>query len=252
LLTNGGSGNLVTITGAIIWVDTANHSVTLNVNGQSITVKGLTNQQVAALQGQVGKISTLQATQNSDGTYTISAGANPTVENKTPTATQSSSPTATSVAFKAGGISFIGPVKSISSSSLAMSAPNGQTYSMAITAQTDRSAFGGNLPTVGTIVNMDSYVNPDGSLTATILKPAQPGDPDLNNIAYTGITTSAVGADRVLHFTVGVKSYTYTIPTTAVLTDFGGNAQAIGNNVRVKVIVQFPANTVVSVGNPNP
>ena len=166
-----------------------------------------------------------------------------------PTATQPPAPTAAPVAFKAGGISFIGPVKSITSSSLVMSAPNGQTYTIAISAQTDRSAFGGSLPTVGTSVNMDAIVNPDGSFTATILKPAVQGDPDLNVIAYTGITTSAVGSDRVLHFTVGNKSYTFTLPTTADLSDFGGNAQAIGNNVSVKVKVQVPANAVVSVGN---
>jgi len=142
-------------------------------------------------------------------------------------------------------------VKSITSSSLVMSASNGQTVTLAITAQTDRSAFGGSLPTGGSSVDMDSAVNPDGSFTATILKPAVSGDPDRNVIAYTGITTSTVGADRVLHFTVGDKSYTFPLPATAVLNDFGGNAQAIGNNVSVKVKVQFPANTVVSVGNPN-
>ncbi len=130
-----------------------------------------------------------------------------------------------------------------------MSAPNGQLYTLAISAQTDRSAFGGNLPSVGTSVNMDAIINPDGSFTATILKPAVQGDPDLNVIAYTGITTSAIGADRVLHFTAGNKSYTFTLPTTADLSDFGGNAQAIGNNVAVKVKVQVPTNVVVSVGN---
>ncbi len=166
-----------------------------------------------------------------------------------PTATLPPSPTAPPVAFKAGGISFIGPVKSITSSSLVMSAPNGQAYTMAITAQTDLSAFGGSLPAVGASIDMDSTINPDGSLTATKLKPAQPGDPDVNVIAYTGITTSAVGADRVLHFTAGLKSYTFTIPTTADLGDFGGNAQAIGNNVAVKVKVRYPAIIVVSVGN---
>jgi hypothetical protein len=165
---------------------------------------------------------------------------------QSPTGTQGTQPP---VAFKPGGISFIGPVKSISSTSLVMSAPNGQTYTMAITVQTDRTAYGGNLPTVGNSVDMDSAINPDGSLSATILKPAQAGDPDLNVVAYTGVTTSAVGADRVLHFTVGTKSYTFTIPQTAVLTDFGGNAQAIVNNMSVKVKIQYPANTVVSVGN---
>jgi len=172
----------------------------------------------------------------------------PSATQAQPTATQPPAPTSSPVAFKAGGISFIGPVKSITSSSLVMSAPNRQTYTLAITAQTDRSAYGGSLPTVGSSVNMDAVVNPDGSFSATILKPAVAGDPDLNNIAYTGTTTSAVRADRVLHFTVGTKSYTFTIPTTANLSDFGGNAQAIGINVLVKVKVQFPANTVVSVG----
>jgi len=188
--------------------------------------------------------STGQPTSNS----TTNTQTTSTTQVQQPT-TQSSSPTAQPVAFKAGGISFIGPVKSVTSSSLVMSAPNGQTYTMTITTQTDRSAYGGSLPTVGASVNMDSTINPDGSLTATILKPAQPGDPDLNNIAYTGITTSAVGVDRVLHFTAGTKSYTFTIPATADLSDFSGNAQAIGVNMPVKVKVAYPSNAVVSVGN---
>jgi len=188
--------------------------------------------------------STGQSTTNTT-TNTQTTSTTPVQQPTTP----SSSPTVQSVAFKAGGISFIGPVKSITSSSLVMSAPNGQTYTMTITAQTDRSAFGGSLPTVGALVDMDSTINPDASLTATILKPGQTSDADLNNIAYTGITTSAVGADRVLHFTAGVKSYTFTIPAKADLSDFSGNAQAIGVNMQVKVKVAYPANTVVSIGN---
>jgi hypothetical protein len=189
--------------------------------------------------------------QSTTGTTTTTAATTTTTSaTQVPTtATQQPTPTATPVAFKAGGISFIGPVKSITSSSMVMSAPNGQAYTMAITAQTDLSAYSGSLPAVGSSVNMDSTINPNGSLTATILKPAQPGDPDLNNIAYTGITTSAVGADRVLHFTAGIKSYTYTIPAAADLSDFNGNAQAIGINIPVKVKVLYPANTVISVGN---
>ncbi len=192
----------------------------------------------------------ITACANSGGTTTSTATTTPSARQVPPTATQPPASNATTpVAFRAGGISFIGPVKSITSNSLVMSAPNGETFTLAITAQTDRSAFGGSLPTVGASVDIDAAVNPDGSFTATILKPAQSGDPDLNVIAYTGITTSAVGPDRVLHFTVGIKSYTFTLPTTADLSDFGGNAQAIGNNVSVKVKVQVPTNTVVSVGN---
>ncbi|MDQ6661949.1 MAG: hypothetical protein M3Z24_13430 [Chloroflexota bacterium] len=201
-----------------------------------------------ACAGTTGSTSTGQSTPGSTSTTTSATQVPPAA-----TATSPSGPTATSipVAFKAGGISFIGPVKSINSSRIVMSAPNGQIFTMAITAQTDRSAFGGGLPTVGASVDMDSAVNSDGSFRATILKLAQQGDSDLNVIAYTGITTSAVGANRVIHFTVGTKSYTFTIPTVANLGDFGGNAQAIGNNVSVKVKVQFPANAVVSVGNAN-
>jgi hypothetical protein len=185
------------------------------------------------------------------GTTQSPPGTTPTTAPATqvpPAATQPPTAAPSPVAFKAGGISFIGPVKSITSSSLVMSAPNGQTYTLAIAAQTDRSAFGGSLPAVGTSVDMDSAANPDGSFTATILKPARAGDPDLNVVAYTGITTSAVGADSVIHFTAGIKSFTFTIPPTADVSAFGANAQAIGNNVTVKVKVQYPAKTVVSVG----
>lgn len=193
----------------------------------------------------------------STGSSGSGTGQTPTGATITPTTNTQAQPTSTQqpvtnqtpVAFKAGGISFIGPVKSITSNRLVMSAPNGQTYTLAITPQTDRSAYGGSLPAVGASVDMDSVINPDGSLTATILKPAQPGDPDVNVIAYTGITTSAVGADRVLHFTAGTKSYNLTIPATANLSDFGGNAQAIAVNTAVKVKIQYPANTIVSVGN---
>jgi len=183
-------------------------------------------------------------------TTTIGTTATPTSATQgSPTATQPTGVTATPVSFKAGGISFIGPVKSSSSGSIVMSAPDGKTYTLAINAQTDLSGYGGTPPPVGASVNMDAIVNPDGSFTATILKPAVQGDPDLNVIAYSGVTTSPVGADRVIRFTVGTKSYTFTIPTTAVLTDFNGNAQAIAINATVKVKVQFPANTIVSIGN---
>ncbi len=191
-----------------------------------------------------------QTTTGGSGGGTPAATTAPTQVSATPTQAVAATPTTASVAFKAGGISFIGPVKSVSGSSLVMTGPDGKAYTLAISAQTDRSAFGGNSPTVGASVNMDAIVNQDGSsFTVTILKPVVQGDPDLNVIAYTGITTSAVGSDRVLRFTIGTKSYSYTLPAAANLSDFNGNAQAIGNNLSVKVKVQVPANIVVSVGN---
>jgi len=188
-----------------------------------------------------------QPTSSTTATATSSTQVSPT-----PTAQPTQpTPTPVPVAFKAGGISFIGPVKSVTSSSLVMTAPNGQTFTLKITPQTDLSGYSGSLPTVGASVDMDSAANPDGSYSATILKPSRAGDPDLNVIAYTGITTSAVGADRVIHLTAGLKSYTFTISPTANLSDFGGNAQAIGNSASVKVKVQYNGSTttVVSVGN---
>src|SRR5581483_6493466 len=195
--------------------------------------------------------STTSTSNNTAQPTTGAATTTPAATQALSTPTPAATPAAAPVAFKPGGIAFIGLVKTINGTSLSMSAPDGQTYTLAITAQTDRSAYGGNLPTTGSSVDMDSAINPDGSLSATILKPAKVGDPDQNVIAYTGITSSAVGADRVLHFTAGTKSYTFTIPSTADLSEFGGNAQAIGNNATVKVKIQYPANTVVSVGNPN-
>jgi len=247
------SGTVTKITGTIVSVNPAQHTVVLNVNGQQITVGGLTDQEVQTLLTQIGKTSTVQVS-GSGNSVTIDPSSTPEVDTtpgsgETPSAGETPTPNQPTTSFHAGGISFIGPVKSINSTSLVMSAPNGQTYTLAINPQTDLSAYNGSLPTVGSSVNMDAAINPDGSFTATILKPAQAGDPDLNNIAYIGITTSAVGTDRVLHFAVGTKSYTYTIPTTAELGDFNGNAQAIGNNLSVKVKVQYPGNTVVSVGN---
>lgn len=192
---------------------------------------------------------TTNTNNNSSSTSATPTAATQATPTATPPPAPAVTPTAAPVAFKAGGISFIGPVKSVSGSTLVMSAPNGQSYTLTISAQTDRTAYSGGLPAVGASVNMDAIVNQDGSFTATILKPFVQGDPDLNLIAYTGITTSAVAANRVLHFTVGTKSYTYTLPAAADLSDFNGNAQAIVNNMSVKVKVQVPSNTVVSVGN---
>ncbi len=153
LLHDGSSSNPtnLTLTGQVLSVDPVNHSVILSFNGQRITINGLTNDQVAFLQSQVGRVYSIQVTQNSDGTYSIETGTNVTPEaNETPTATLQSPPTANPSAAKAGGISFIGPVKSITSSSLVMSAPDGKTYTLAITASTDRSAYGGSLPSIWT------------------------------------------------------------------------------------------------------
>jgi hypothetical protein len=75
----------------------------------------------------------------------------------------------------------------------------------------------------------------------------------LNTVDYQGVTTSAVGSDRVIHFGVGSKSYSFSIGSTADLSDFNNNAQAVQANQSVKVEVLFSGSTgtVVKVSNAN-
>ena len=131
--------------------------------------------------------------------------------------------------------------------------PNGQTLSMSINSLTDLSDFNGGLPTTGTFVKVKAAANTDGSFTAASVKPATPGDLDQNVIDYHGVTISAVGSDRVLHFKVATKSYSFTIGSTANISDFNNNAQSIGNNLQVKVEVQFngATGTVIKAANSN-
>ena len=250
----GTSGN--TITGAIVSVNTAQHSATLNVNGQQVTVSGLTDQQVTTLQAQVGKTYTIQVTQGSGNSYTINSNSTPElIETNTPqpNVTETTNSTEPQTSLEQGNISFTGKVQSVGNNRIVVSMPNGQTLSMSINSQTDLSDFNGALPTTGTLVKVKATANTDGSFTASTVKPATPGDLDQNVIDYHGVTTSAVGSDRVLHFKVATKSYSFTIGSTANLSDFNNNAQSIGNNLQVKVEVQFngATGTVIQVGDSN-
>ncbi len=250
----GTSGN--TITGAIVSVNTAQHSATLNVNGQQVTVSGLTDQQVTTLQAQVGKTYTIQVTQGSGNSYTINSNSTPElIETNTPqpNVTETTNSTEPQTSLEQGNISFTGKVQSVGNNRIVVSMPNGQTLSMSINSQTDLSDFNGALPTTGTLVKVKATANTDGSFTASTVKPATPGDLDQNVIDYHGVTTSAVGSDRVLHFKVATKSYSFTIGSTANLSDFNNNAQSIGNNLQVKVEVQFngATGTAIQVGDSN-
>ena len=250
----GTSGN--TITGAIVSVNAAQHSATLNVNGQQVTVSGLTDQQVTTLQAQVGKTYTIQVTQGSGNSYTINSNSTPElIETNTPqpNVTETTNSTEPQTSLEQGNISFTGKVQSAGNNRIVVSMPNGQTLSMSINSQTDLSDFNGALPTTGTLVKVKATANTDGSFTASTVKPATPGDLDQNVIDYHGVTTSAVGSDRVLHFKVATKSYSFTIGSTANLSDFNNNAQSIGNNLQVKVEVQFngATGTVIQVGDSN-
>jgi hypothetical protein len=248
----GSTAGTTSIRGNVVSVNASQHSAVLTINGQQVTVSGLTDQQVAALQPQVGKTYSLQVT-GSGTAYTIDPNSTPELsetETAQPTATQPPvvtqqlTSTQAPTMFTPGSIQFLGTERSVSSSSITVSMPNGSTLAMSITPLTDRSHFGGGLPSTGQLIKVEATANADSSFTAVKLEPTDANDVVKQNIVqYKGLTTSAVGADRVVHFKVGTRSYTFTIGATTDLSDVGGNAQAIGANQFVKVKVQFAGST---------
>lgn len=250
-----------TVTGSIKSVNTTNGSVTLTVNGQDVTINGLSSAQAAQLQSQVGKTYSITAVQNSDGSFTISTGSNTiTVAVGTPAGIQTpgSNGAGSAGAPVAGTISFIGKVQNSSSNSIVVSLPDGSTLSLAIVnGTTDLGDFNNTTPTVGATIKVAANANADGSYTATKLGSTDQGDlsnpTKLNTVDYQGMTTSAVGADRVIHFMVGNKSYSFAIGSGADLSDFNNNAQGIQANQMVKVTVLFSGSngsiTKVSLNN---
>ncbi len=154
------------------------------------------------------------------------------------------------VAFAAESINTNATLIALSVNSIVVKMPDGNTLSMNVTSQTDLSDFDDDLPQVGDPVKVEAKVNADGSFTAAKLSHEQPNDPDINVITYQAVTTSAVGADDVIHFKVGLKSYSFTIPSSADLEDFNGNAQAIQANQVVNVKVEFNESegTLLKVG----
>lgn len=252
--TNGGA----TITGQVQSVNGAAHSVTLNVNGQQVTVSGLTDQQIALLQSQQGKKFTIQGTQTGTNTYTISTNTQPQEnDNATPEVT-SNTPENTNnndAVNEPGSINFIGTVQSTSSSSITVRMPDGQGLSMNIVnGQTDMQDLNGAQVSGGQRVKVTASANPDGSFTISKLAfPKSDETQDQNTVKYQGVTTSAVGADNILNFKVGNKSFSFPIATGADLKDFNFNAHAISSNLPIKAKVNFNGSTgtVQSVDNGN-
>jgi hypothetical protein len=260
----GGTNN--SITGSITSIDRVNHSVRVNANGQSITIKGLSDQELNALQSQVGKTYTISATQESDGSYQINSGTNPQPDentpegnstpeaNQTPDVNETPNSNEPQGVNEPGTISFIGKVQNVGNGSIVVSMPNGSNLSLS-TSGADLSDFNGAQPGIGQLIKVEANANTnDGSFTATKLKLSDSSDvQDQNTVDFQGVTTSAVGSDRMIHFKVGSKSFSFPIASTADLSDFNGNAQSIQNNATVKVKVLFSGNngSVTKVGSSN-
>jgi hypothetical protein len=230
----------LTFSGSVVSVDTANHSVTLNVNGQTKTINNIPDNVMSNLQNQIGKFYAIQVTQNSDGTYSIESGTN-----VTPEANETSSNNETPSANEPGNINFIGSVVSSNNNVLVVSMPGGSSLTMN-TNGADLGDFNNALPSVGTRVKVDATGNADGSFTATKLGNVDSSD-DPNAIEFQGVTTQAVGADRVVHFAVGNKGYAFTIASSTDLSEFNGNAQSIASGAAVKVTVEYNGSTATVI-----
>jgi len=254
--TNGPSGS-ATLTGQVQSVNAPTHSATFNVNGQQITINGLTDQQISLLRSQQSKTFSIRGIQTGTNTYTISTNTQPQKnDNATPGITINAPENHSNDANEPGTIDFIGMVRSTSNGTITVSMPDGQELSMNIVnGLTDLGDLDGLLPRVGQFVKVTTIANTtDGSFTASKLDLAEPDEiQDQNTVKYQGFTTSMVGADNKLHFKVGNKSFSFPIITEADLKDFNFNAQNISNNspVKAKVVFNGSTGTVVSVDNEN-
>ena len=241
-----------TITGSVVSVNQANHSATVNVNGQQFTINGLSDQQISQIQGAVGKTWSFQVSGN-NGSYELSSGTDPqendsgTPEaNETPQANET---TGTNVSEPAT-LSYSGVVRSVNASSISVKMPNGDVLSMSINNLTDRGDFGTGLPTVGQRVKVEATANADGSFTATkidmVSSDEQANPSELNTLDVQGVTTSALGSGNVLHIKAGNKNFAVTLAPTTQIEDFT-NAQSIASGQSVKVEILFNGATTTAV-----
>jgi Domain of unknown function (DUF5666) len=237
-----------TLTGSIVSVN-PNGTVVVSVNGQQDTIKNVPANVIQLLQNQVGKIYTVQVTTNSDGSFSIVSGSNVTLDNNegTPTTdettTSNETPTTTN---EPGSIEFYGSVQSAGNNSLVVSMPNSSTLSLTTNSSTDLGDFNNTLPAVNTQVKVDVTANTDGSFTATKIGNVDSAN-NTTQASFTGVTTAAVGSDHMIHFTVGNRSFSFLIASTANLSDFNSNAQSIQSGANVKITVQFNGSTASAI-----
>src|SRR5437660_4532821 len=161
LVGSAGPNGSTQVTGSIVSVNPQAHSVVLNVNGQQVTVSGLTDAQGPALQTQVGKQYTIQVTPAGTSTYSINTGTDPHEDDN---GSQGISTQNTPGANEPGSIKYIGTVQSSGNGRITVRMPDGQALQMNIVnGQSDLGDLNGVLPGVGQLVQVEAVANPDGS-----------------------------------------------------------------------------------------
>jgi hypothetical protein len=110
---------------------------------------------------------------------------------------------------------------------------------MSITSRTDLSHDNNGLPAVGQPVKVDSsFIN--GAFVATKLESTDAKDAqDQNIVQYQGQALSPVGADNILHFGVGNKTWNFQITSSTILSKQLNNTNAIQAQQPLKIKVQF-------------
>lgn len=244
--TTSTAGTPTSLSGTITAVNAANHSVTISANGQSYTITGLSDQAVQVLQTQIGKTYTIQVSQNSDGSFSITTGTLPVPDLNNTGGTPSAN-------VVPGSIELTGPIQSVSSSSLTVKLPDNSTLTMALNASTDQSDLNGAQLSNGQFVAVEANTNPDGSFTASKVKTAEANSDDANTVTFRGVALQPVSTNNALHFRVGTQNYSYAVNSSTQLDDFNGNVHTITSGTPVKVEVQFTGTTgtVTKVSDPN-
>lgn len=242
------NGSASSITGTITTVNAANHSVTLATSNQAYTVNGLSDQEVQALQGQVGKTYTIQVTRNSDGSYSITEGTNPMEVTDATSGVNgileaTATPDSTTAMNAPGNFTLVGSVQSISSNSLTVLMPDRTPLTIAITPQTDQSPLEGTQLSTGQKVKVDVIGASNGLIADELRIPDADDLANATTIDFKGATTQTVGPDHMLHFNVGTRAFSYTLSPAADLDDFNGDAGNIASGTPVRVRVQFNGTT---------
>ena len=254
-----GLGNgQTTLTGSIVSVNASTGTVVVSVGNQQDTIKNVPANVIQLLQSQVGKTYSVQVTTNSDGSFSIVSGSTPVLSNNEGTPTTNDTPSAndtptteTTTTNEPGSMTFYGNVQSVSNGSLVVTMPTGGTLSFTTNGSTDLNDWSNNsnrLPGVGTQVKVVVNANSDGSFTATKVGNVDSGN-NTTQAQYTGVTTAAVGSDRVLHFTVGNKSFSFPIASGTDLSAFSNGSIPSGATVTVTVQFNGSNGSVTTVEN---
>jgi hypothetical protein len=238
-----GSGT-TTLTGSI--VSASGTTVVIDVNGQQDTITNVPAQIVQQLSSQVGKVYTINVSSSGNGSFSFS-GTNVTQDNSegTPEANDTPTTNETATTVEQGNIEFFGNIIASGNNNVTVSMPDGSQLQMTLNG-TDLSDFNNSLPAIGTHVKVTANTNSDGSFNASKISAVDSSDVT-NQVTFIGVTTAPVGSDNVIHFTVGNRSYSFTITPGADLSDFNNSAQQIQSGTQVKVEVQYNSATSVTV-----